>query len=480
VSEEQPPSFEVKWWQAVALASLAGGLGWGIRGQYGHETGAMIAGLLVSLTLVLLFGLGLERLTAARAVAWGTIAMGLGGSMTYGQTIGLTQNAPLVGNWEALRWGLLGLAIKGGIWIGFAGAFLGMGLGGVRYRMGELLLLMLGLLALYGAGVGLFNMPFDPATKQLPRLYFSADWRWEPDATLKPRFECWGGLLLALIGVWVYAGWLRRDRLARRLALWGALGGAMGFPGGQCLQAFHAWNPAVFTAGFWLRLDPVMNWWNVMETTFGAIMGAALGLGLWLNRRFVTGARRELAPESPSLTPALEALLLGVHGVLLLLVEFTSIAVVNALYDLGLMLGLIPIVAVAGGRWWPYLVALPLTMLPIAGKTIHQLVYSEHTISPAPGWLIYGVLPLALTLGAAWRWGQPAGTEKDGRDFARRALWLNTWLYFSLNFAFFHFPWPWTPWTPRTPNGLVFALCAAGLTVGCLTIGRGKAKPAGG
>ena len=29
------------------------------------------------------------------------------------------------------------------------------------------------------------------------------------------------------------------------------------------------------------------NWWNIMETTFGTVMGAVLGLGLWLNRRRV-------------------------------------------------------------------------------------------------------------------------------------------------------------------------------------------------
>ena len=33
------------------FSALAGGMGWGIRGQYGHETGAMIAGVLVSLTV---------------------------------------------------------------------------------------------------------------------------------------------------------------------------------------------------------------------------------------------------------------------------------------------------------------------------------------------------------------------------------------------------------------------------------------------
>ena len=64
----------------------------------------------------------------ARAVALAIVAMGIGGSMTYGETVGLTHDQPLVGNVEALRWGMLGLAIKGGIWISFFGLFLGMGL----------------------------------------------------------------------------------------------------------------------------------------------------------------------------------------------------------------------------------------------------------------------------------------------------------------------------------------------------------------
>jgi hypothetical protein len=42
----------LSWWRPVLFGALAGGMGWGIRGQYGHETGAMIAGLLVSLVLV--------------------------------------------------------------------------------------------------------------------------------------------------------------------------------------------------------------------------------------------------------------------------------------------------------------------------------------------------------------------------------------------------------------------------------------------
>ena len=126
------------------LSALAAGMGWGIRGQYGHESGAMIAGVLASTTLVMLFVPVANSLTAARAAAMMTVAIGVGGSMTYGQTVGLTHDAPLVGNWQALRWGMMGLFVKGGIWIGFAGAFLGMGLGHAQYRPLEIIALVLG------------------------------------------------------------------------------------------------------------------------------------------------------------------------------------------------------------------------------------------------------------------------------------------------------------------------------------------------
>jgi len=296
----------------------------------------------------------------ARAVAWCTVAMGFGGSMTYGQTVGLTHDAPLVGNWAALRWGLLGLAIKGGLWIGFAGVFLGMGLSGVRYRVRELFFAWLGVFGLCALGIWLLNEPFDPANRILPRIYFSDDWRWEPGAVLKPRREVWGGLLFALAGLLAYVGWWRRDGLAWRTGLWGVLGGAMGFPLGQCLQAYHAWNLDSFRSGGWAQIDPLINWWNFMETTFGAVMGAMLGLGLWLNRCRIVVPRDGNRFAIPSWAGWLLA---AVHCALLISTEFLSVRWVDALYDFGLMLGFIPIVALAGGRWWPWLVLLPVTAI---------------------------------------------------------------------------------------------------------------------
>ena len=73
----------VNLWMAMLLSAMAGGMGWGIRGQYGHQTGAMIAGLLVGLVLVMLFARNLCALSGARAVAFTTLGI-LSGSPAGG------------------------------------------------------------------------------------------------------------------------------------------------------------------------------------------------------------------------------------------------------------------------------------------------------------------------------------------------------------------------------------------------------------
>jgi hypothetical protein len=452
----------VAWWLPVGAAALAGGMAWGIRGQYGHESGAMIAGLLVSSVLVILLGRNLPPLQVVRAIAWTTVATGLGGSMTYGQTIGLTQNPPVLGNWTALGWGMLGLSIKGGLWIGFAGLFLGMGLGGVRYRPLSLLLLMLGMIGAYYAGIFLLNAPHDPENGRLPFLYFSAHWRWDPGPDLEPRPECWGGLLFALMLATVYTGWRKKDRLARTMAVWGVLGGALGFPLGQSLQAFHAWNPGFFADGPIAQLDQYMNWWNMMETTFGATMGAVLGLGLWVHRRRIETVD---SVDAGTLPPGIEWLLLAVHVSLLAVSELIGNPVIETLYDPGVLMAFIPVVAIAGGRWYPYMQILPITLLPIAGKTVMELVYKEVTIPPPLGWVIYFIVPLlAATALAFWAGAGRADRRRMDRDF-RIVFLVNVWMYFLLNFAYFRFPWPWAEWTARTPNGIIFTVCAVSLTL---------------
>ena len=135
-------------------------------------------------------------------------------------------------------------------------------------------------------------------------------------------------------------------------------------------------------------------------------------------------------------------------------------------------MGIIPMVAIVGGRWWPFMAVFPVTLLPIAGKTVKQLVYKESAINLSMGWIIYGIVPLiTVTVVALW-FARQTKTKNTGYCFTRMGLLLCTWMYFTLNYAFFHFPWPWAEWTGRTPNGIIFTVCAVGLSLAALFGGR--------
>jgi hypothetical protein len=314
-------------------------------------------------------------------------------------------------------------------------------------------------LGAYLAGVWLLNSPFDPESRRLPTLYFSATWEWFPNKTdLKPRFEAWGGIWFAFLFVLLYTSLLRKDGMGLRLGCWGVLGGALGFPLGQCVQAYHAWNAESMKDGIW----PILNYWNFMETTFGLIMGALLGLGAWLHRSRI----RLLAYDHDErMTLTWEWTLLFVHGALLVLSEFwIPIEIIGIAYDLGLVMGVIPLMAIVGGRLWPYFTIFPVTLLPIAGKTLRNLGYEEGAISIVGGWLLYVILPMGLAFAAVAWYGREAARKRDASWFASGALLFCAWVFFLLNYAFFRFPWPWEEWTGRTPNAIVFMVCIVALT----------------
>lgn len=471
----------------MLLAGMAGGTAWGIRGQYGHESGAAIAGILVGFTLIVLYGRTLSPLHAARAVAMFALGISIGGSMTYGQTVGLTHDGPLVGNVEAFRWGMLGLAIKGGVWIGLGGAFFGMGLGGKRYSAGQLFLLLAGMIAAYFLGVHFLNQPFDPANKLLPEIYFSDDWYWEPDVD-RPRPECWGGLVAAFALLLIYLSAIKRDWMGFAFGCWGLLGGALGFPAGQCVQAANAWH------GDWIASLPTseytahFNWWNMMETTFGFVMGAVVGIGCWFHReRIRYGTESEAEQHSVRLSPIVELALVLFHVRLLVAWNFQSYDALDFMDNHSLFMVVLPMIAVMTGRYWPFLVSLPVIMVPIAGKTVRQLMFGENEVpaienaswfvewfgetSPAgqTGWDFYMVGPLVMaTLVAAFFALKAKERSYAARWYASVGLVVAAWTYFYLNNAFFHSPWPWKEWTGRTANGTFFCVSAICLTLAAI------------
>jgi hypothetical protein len=412
--------------------------------------------------------------------------------MTYGQTLGLTHNPAVVGNADAYWWGILGVFIKGGVWIGLAGAFLGMGLSGKRYRALEMLIIMIGVIVLMFIGIRWLNRPFDITAQRLPSIYFSADWYWEPNnPKVDPRPECWGGLLCALLGLVAYTGLFKGDRLARNMAFSGFLAGGCGFAIGQSIQAHNAWNPG-WLEGTQFAGIPI-NWWNMMETTFGLVLGFGLALGLWLNHRLI--ARND--KDVPATIPApIEWLMITVHAMALALITFDIfVGFENAVLrvwdedtyrrfsriaDTGVHLGLIPLIGIVGGRYWPYMLPLPLLALPIVGKTVFNASYKGDQLSEPAGWAWLFVLPLLLTFVTAMFYAVRSRFSPPGRSFTRPMLLLAVWLYLSLNFVVFNFPWPWAETTNRTPNSNIFAVCAWTLTTAALaydTSRRARPRP---
>lgn len=188
-------------------------------------------------------------------------------------------------------------------------------------------------------------------------------------------------------------------------------------------------------------------------------MGACLGLGLWLNRHRIAETKSTVYTPMP-----VEIVILICHLIPLVMVEFMAVDVVDMFYDHGLILGLIPIVAVTSGRLWALLMMFPVTLIPIAGKTIRQLVYNEASIYMPLGWLLYLVIPLVLACLMVW-WFIKQDMQNASQKWIGYALLFNSWLYFLLNYSFFHFPFPWADWTGRTPSGIIFTVCMIGLMV---------------
>jgi hypothetical protein len=110
--------------QMPLLAALAMSLGWGIRGDYGHEAGAMLPGALVALAIVLASGRA-DWLARTPTVAMlGALGWAFGGQMSYGIVIGYTASA----SFPDVAYGFASLFLIGALWGGIGAGILGLGL----------------------------------------------------------------------------------------------------------------------------------------------------------------------------------------------------------------------------------------------------------------------------------------------------------------------------------------------------------------
>jgi len=213
--------------------------------------------------------------------AAGAAGFSIGGVTTYGQTLGLMHNEPRP---TTYWWGVLGCFLKGGLWFALGASFLGLVVAGHVFSLGHML--RLGLLASIAALIGkrLLNCPLQPP-ERYPLVYFSRRALIDLEKS-PPRQESWGGLLLGLLAIAAYVQFVLGNPAVNAMALVGFIGGGAGFAVGEMIQAWGIWRKPLGD-----KAQPWMDWWKVMEMTFGLIGGAAIGLGyVWLGHDVGSGA----------------------------------------------------------------------------------------------------------------------------------------------------------------------------------------------
>ena len=165
----------------LLACALALSIGWGIRGNFGHEYGAMIPGALAAMAGCLLSGREDWRKRVAYFAFFGALGWGFGGSISYMQVIGYTHS----GDWPTMIYGYAGLFLIGYLWGGLGAAGTALPAVATREHLTELfrpLLWIFGVWLLwlvFGESIiSQFAEGFDSTDyrHKYPTYWFDADW----------------------------------------------------------------------------------------------------------------------------------------------------------------------------------------------------------------------------------------------------------------------------------------------------------------
>lgn len=293
----------------ILFAALAMSYGWGFRGDYGHEAGAMFPGAFLALAILIASNRAdwQQRITPVALAA--ALGWAFGGSISYGMVIGYTAAVP----WHDVAYGFTSLFVIGALWGSVGAGFLALALTMKRSWLNSWAMPLIVLFTVWQV------LDFTDATYWLDMHYVKMDVDWVAAASALlvglscmaiPQWRSAGGLIatlatgwclgFALLTYWLdirmtpprgdnWAGsvglavafflWLLAHRhwAALYLFLVGAIAGGYGFALGDGLNMMGraGWGPVGELAKS-LKLDA----WKWMEQSFGFIMGLGVALGV--------------------------------------------------------------------------------------------------------------------------------------------------------------------------------------------------------
>ena len=155
----------------LLFVALAMSFGWGFRGNYGHEYGAMVPGALVSIAACLVSGRKDWYDKILYFGLFGAIGWAFGGQMSYGIIIGYTHSAdPLT-----VFYGFGALFLEGFIWGGIGAGILALVVVLDSKRLNEMIFPFLMIFLIWSVvNIILFFQYGD--TEPDVSYYFDTDW----------------------------------------------------------------------------------------------------------------------------------------------------------------------------------------------------------------------------------------------------------------------------------------------------------------
>jgi len=297
----------------IAASGIAVSYGWGMRGTtLGAEKGAMLPGALMGMMIAVFSGSDFLRENFFLLSAAGAMGIYFGGTMSYMQSIGMAgdRNPP-----EDFRRGMTGIFVKGCIWYGIFGAFIGMFLSflsGQFYNEFWRVLLLFGVLPLFAlCGSRLFDRPFDAEKGVHPKIYFSRN-----------RPESMGVLFGILVWLVIFQA-IHRDTVALAMTLGCLLTGGASWVLGQLLHLKGKWpnkkGKRLFNAFYKKGIQATLK---IVECSFGMFAGIGISLTFILIVNF-SGKYQTYDFSLPSLT-GLDSRILPAIFVALMLVDMTQ------------------------------------------------------------------------------------------------------------------------------------------------------------
>jgi hypothetical protein len=282
----------------MLLIMLSLSIGWGIRGNYGHEYGAMIAGGLAGLAAALMSGREHWRQRAPYFAFFGALGWAFGGSIAYMHPPSYTET----GHLPTQVYGFLATFFVGFLWAGLGGAGTAYAAVEDRDKLTAISRPLAWVFAFWVLQYVLQDTPFNLQERLLNAAGADRSWFRQRDPLYWLDSE-WIEAVLALTALCLFDLWDRRFSKLGHLIGFSVVGAGVGF-GLQQLLAATGWQNAVVGAlvhpqGDLTLLDPatgapkfvpedMLTNWPVLfgqhSAHLGWVFGALAGWALYFYR----------------------------------------------------------------------------------------------------------------------------------------------------------------------------------------------------